>query len=64
MEQYDLGKGLSKTLADAIANSPNLDENGHLFSNINRLIYKSALGINSANMKSKGILEKYQLLIT
>lgn len=44
--KHELGKEFSKTLHDAIKESPALGEHGHLYININKLVYKQALGVN------------------
>ncbi|MFD1419362.1 Rha family transcriptional regulator [Lactiplantibacillus songbeiensis] len=44
--KFELGKEFSKGLQSAIADSPALDEHHHLYANINKLVYKNALGVN------------------
>lgn len=44
--KHELGKEFSKTLHEAIKGSPALGEHGHLYININKLVYKQALGVN------------------
>ncbi|KRO07546.1 prophage lp4 protein 3, phage-like repressor [Lactiplantibacillus xiangfangensis] len=44
--KFELGKEFSKSLHDAISESPALGEHGHLYININKLVYKQALGVS------------------
>ena len=44
--KFELGKDFSKSLHEAIRESPALGEHGHLYVNINKLVYKQALGVN------------------
>lgn len=54
--KHELGKEFSKTLHEAIKESPALGEHGHLYININKLIYKQALGVSTKELrKSRGI---------
>lgn len=49
--RFELGKEFSKSLQGAISASPSLGENGHLYININRLVYKQALGVTTAQLR-------------
>lgn len=44
--KFELGKEFSKSLHEAIKESPTLGEHGHLYVNINKLVYKQALGVS------------------
>lgn len=49
--KFELGKEFSKGLQSAIADSPALDEHHHLYANINKLVYKQALGVNVGELR-------------
>lgn len=49
--KFELGKEFSKGLQSAIADSPALDEHHHLYANINRLVYKQALGVTANELR-------------
>lgn len=48
---FQFGKQSSKGLNDAIANSDAFKDDSHAYSNLNRLMYKQALGMNTAQIK-------------
>lgn len=51
--QFELGKQFSKDLNQAIAESPHLDEHHHLYGNVNKLIYKQALGVSTKTLRQQ-----------
>jgi len=55
---FKFGKQSSKGLNDVIANSDAFEDDSHAYSNLNRLMYKQALGMNTAQIKKlRGIPE-------
>ncbi|VDG19080.1 repressor [Lactobacillus paraplantarum] [Lactiplantibacillus mudanjiangensis] len=54
--KFELGKEFSKSLHDAIKESPALGEHNHLYINVNKLVYKQALGVSTKELrKVRGI---------
>lgn len=49
--KHELGKEFSKTLHEAIKESPTLGDHGHLYININRLVYRQALGVSTSELR-------------
>ncbi|AEB72315.1 Rha family transcriptional regulator [Lentilactobacillus buchneri] len=56
--QFELGKQFSKDLHQAIAESPHLDEHHHLYGNVNKLIYKQALGVSTKTLRQQRDIPK------
>lgn len=56
--QFELGKQFSKDLNQAIAESPHLDEHHRLYANINKLIYKQALGVSTKALRQQRHIPK------
>ena len=56
--QFELGKQFSKGLNQAIAESPHLDEHHRLYANINKLIYKQALGVSTKALRQQRHIPK------
>ncbi|WP_288639048.1 Rha family transcriptional regulator [uncultured Lentilactobacillus sp.] len=56
--QFELGKQFSKELHQAIAESPHLDEHHHLYGNVNKLIYKQALGVSTKTLRQQRDIPK------
>lgn len=56
--QFELGKQFSKDLHQAIAKSPHLDEHHHLYGNVNKLIYKQALGVSTKTLRQQRCIPK------
>jgi len=56
--KHELGKEFSKTLHEAIRESPALGEHGHLYININKLVYKQALGVNVNELRRVRLIPK------
>jgi phage regulator Rha-like protein len=56
--QFELGKEFSKDLNQAIAESPYLDEHHRLYANINKLIYKQALGVSAKVLRQQRRIPK------
>ncbi|WP_172189209.1 Rha family transcriptional regulator [Lentilactobacillus kribbianus] len=58
---YDQGKVVSKDLGDAIKAS-SLADNKYIYSNLNRLIYKQALGVNANQLRKERNIPQYRSL--
>ncbi|GAY72448.1 Rha family transcriptional regulator [Lentilactobacillus kosonis] len=56
--QFELGKQFSKDLHQAVAESPHLDEHHHLYGNVNKLIYKQALGVSTKALRQQRCIPK------
>lgn len=59
---FQFGKQSSKGLNDAIANSDAFEDDSHAYSNLNRLMYKQALGMNTAQIKKLRDIPEHQAI--
>ncbi|AOG32906.1 hypothetical protein AWV72_02132 [Lactiplantibacillus plantarum] len=60
--KFELGKEFSKSLHAAISESPALGEHGHLYININKLVYKQALGVNVNELRKARDIPKTEAI--
>lgn len=60
--KFELGKEYSKSLHAAISESPALGEHGHLYININKLVYKQALGVNVNELRNARNIPKTEVI--
>lgn len=60
--KFELGKDFSKSLHEAIKESPALGERGHLYVNINKLVYKQALGVNVNELRKARNIPKTEAI--
>ncbi|ASX20685.1 Rha family transcriptional regulator [Lactiplantibacillus plantarum] len=60
--KFELGKDFSKSLHEAIRESPALGEHGHLYVNINKLVYKQALGVNVNELRKARNIPKTEAI--
>ncbi|WP_076635038.1 Rha family transcriptional regulator [Lactiplantibacillus plantarum] len=60
--KFELGKEFSKSLHEAIKESPALGEHGHLYVNINKLVYKQALGVNVNELRKARNIPKTEAI--
>jgi len=60
--KFELGKEFSKSLHAAISESTALGEHGHLYININRLVYKQALGVNVNELRKARNIPKTEAI--
>ncbi|AQY70133.1 repressor [Lactiplantibacillus plantarum] len=60
--KFELGKEFSKSLHAAISESPALGEHGHLYININKLVYKQALGVNVNELRKARNIPKTEAI--
>ncbi|MBS0952668.1 Rha family transcriptional regulator [Lactiplantibacillus plantarum] len=60
--KFELGKEFSKSLHEAIKESPALGEHGHLYVNINKLVYKQALGVNVNELREARDIPKTEAI--
>ncbi|MCG0572715.1 prophage P3 protein 3, phage-like repressor,C-term domain [Lactiplantibacillus plantarum] len=60
--KFELGKEFSKSLHAAIRESPALGEHGHLYVNINKLVYKQALGVNVNELRKARNIPKTETI--
>ncbi|QRA39483.1 Rha family transcriptional regulator [Lactiplantibacillus plantarum] len=60
--KFELGKEFSKSLHEAISESPALGEHGHLYVNINKLVYKQALGVNVNELRKARNIPKTEAI--
>ncbi|WP_407634485.1 Rha family transcriptional regulator [Lactiplantibacillus plantarum] len=60
--KFELGKEFSKSLHAAISESPALGEHGHLYVNINKLVYKQALGVNVNELRKARNIPKTEAI--
>lgn len=60
--KFELGKDFSKSLHEAIRESPVLGEHGHLYVNINKLVYKQALGVNVNDLRKARNIPKTEAI--
>ncbi|MBT9656456.1 Rha family transcriptional regulator [Lactiplantibacillus plantarum] len=60
--KFELGKDFSKSLHETIKESPALGEHGHLYVNINKLVYKQALGVNVNELRKARDIPKTEAI--
>lgn len=60
--KFELGKEFSKSLHETIKESPALGEHGHLYVNINKLVYKQALGVNVNELRKARDIPKTEAI--
>lgn len=60
--KFELGKDFSKSLHETIKESPALGEHGHLYVNINKLVYKQALGVNVNELRKARNIPKTEAI--
>lgn len=60
--KFELGKEFSKSLHDAIKESPALGEHNHLYINVNKLVYKQALGVNVNELRKARNIPKTEVI--
>lgn len=60
--KFELGKDFSKSLHETIKESPALGEHGHLYVNINKLVYKQALGVNVNELRKARDIPKTETI--